>query len=81
MDLKTFGENLRVAVNLKITESASMSQMESLIKYLGHEGSDCPGINRPTVYVGTEASLFQCHREDVSLQAINMHVAGAPKIW
>ncbi|KAK3918261.1 Lysine-specific demethylase 4D [Frankliniella fusca] len=81
MDLKTLGEDLQVEVNLKITENASMSEMQSLIKYLGEEGDDYPGINRPTVYVGTEASLFQCHREDVSLQAINMHVAGAPKIW
>ncbi|KAK3920691.1 putative lysine-specific demethylase 4A [Frankliniella fusca] len=81
MDLTTLGEDLGVSVDLKISSGASMSEMDSLIKFLGTENSDYPGINRPTVYVGSEASLFQCHREDVALQAINMHVAGAPKIW
>ncbi|KAK3928796.1 Lysine-specific demethylase 4D [Frankliniella fusca] len=81
IDPVALGKAQNRSTDLNITDNASMTKMDSLIKYLGGKNTDYAGIDRPTIYVGAEGSLFQCYREDVSLQAINMHVAGSPKIW
>ncbi|XP_034243839.1 uncharacterized protein LOC117646770 [Thrips palmi] len=79
VDPLELGRAQKKALNLEIAENVSMGKMDSLIKYL--VGDEFPGIVTPTLYVGNEASPFQCHHEDVSFEAVNMHVAGAPKIW
>lgn len=66
---------------LNITQNSGMSDMKSFMEFFGDPDIDYPGIVTPTLYVGTEGSLFQCHIEDVSLQGINMHISGGPKIW
>ncbi|KAJ1521849.1 hypothetical protein ONE63_003484 [Megalurothrips usitatus] len=67
------------APKLLTTANTSMYDMVSYIKYL--KGGKHPGIVTPTVYIGSEGAPFGCHREDMSCEAVNRHISGAPNIW
>lgn len=74
-----YGQNIDLQPTLSTTGSVKLSSMTSNIQKLA--GGRHVGIVSPTVYIGTEASTFNCHREDAAFEGVNRHVAGAPKIW
>jgi hypothetical protein len=51
---------------------------DSALKHLQHV---IPGVNGPMMYHGMVFSTFCWHVEDLSLNSINYHHAGAAKIW
>ena len=64
---------------LRITRDVTMDKLESFINFLPvgrHVGIVCP-----TVYIGSEFSTFNAHREDMSAEGMNTHIAGAEKVW
>ncbi|KAK3928249.1 putative lysine-specific demethylase, partial [Frankliniella fusca] len=67
------------------TRTASMADMKCYMKYIRDSSNrktvKVPGIITPTIYVGTEGTVFVCHREDLALEAVNRHIAGSPKVW
>jgi hypothetical protein len=74
-----YAMNIDVLPTLSTTETVKLSSMTSNIQKLP---GGCPvGIVSPTVYIGSEASTFNCHREDVAFEGVNRHVAGSPKMW
>lgn len=40
-----------------------------------------PGITNSFMYIGTKCSIFQLHREDINLYAVNQVLWGYPKSW
>jgi histone demethylase JARID1 len=51
---------------------------DSALKHLQHV---IPGVNGPMMYHGMVFSTFCWHVEDLNLNSINYHHAGAAKIW
>lgn len=74
-----YGQNMDLQPTLHTTASVELSSMSSNIKQL--PGGRHVGIVSPTVYIGTEASTFNCHREDAAFEGVNRHIAGSPKLW
>ncbi|KAK3908556.1 putative lysine-specific demethylase [Frankliniella fusca] len=72
-------QNMDLSVPLCTTANSSMTEMVTGLEELGN--MPISGFSKPPVYVGTEYSVFGCHREDMSFCALNRHIAGAPKVW
>lgn len=72
-------QNMLVFPPLETCGGLAMTSMNTGLQKLSNK--PIAGIQKPTVYIGTEFSTFPCHREDMSFLAINRHIAGAPKIW
>ena len=47
----------------------------------GLEGTNNPGINKASLYIGSKFSQFAWHLEDGNLNSVNWHLGGAPKLW
>ncbi len=73
-------QNMNISPPLDTTGGGlSMTAMNTGLQKLGNKA--ILGINKPSVYIGTEFSTFPCHREDMAFLAMNRHIAGAPKVW
>jgi hypothetical protein len=64
---------------LSTTSSVKMCDVSSYIKHLP-KGRHV-GITSPTVYVGSEGSTFNAHREDAGWEGMNHLIVGDPKVW
>ncbi|KAK3925561.1 Lysine-specific demethylase 4 [Frankliniella fusca] len=76
------GKEIGMAPGLKMChmDSPNIAKLE-FTDPKGKTTNSIPGINIPTVYVGTEYSSFNLHAEDFFFQSINRMVEGSDKFW
>ncbi|KAK3926318.1 Lysine-specific demethylase 4B [Frankliniella fusca] len=76
------GEELGISPDMKMCDmnSPNIAALEH-VPIKGEATTCIPGINQPTVYVGTEYSSFNLHSEDFNFESINRMVDGSEKVW
>ncbi|XP_034245678.1 uncharacterized protein LOC117647819 [Thrips palmi] len=73
-----YAVNIDLEGELKTTPQLSMRDMRSFMSHL--PGEPCAGITHPAAFIGQEGTSFNPHIEDCAFQAVNRHIAGAPKM-
>ena len=65
----------------KIVDTKKTKLLWNISQENGLRGSNNPGINKASLYIGSKFSQFAWHLEDGNLNSINWHLGGAPKLW